>query len=121
MDSLITARERLAFVEQYPYVHGLQARDHLDGIMISEHGVSRLLYLCPQFFNALQSRLKRSVSLSPVIAGQHADITTQGADDLKQISHGPLTQVHMQIADVKDGEFVKCQRQILEGEIIALD
>ena len=114
MDSLIAAREGLAFVEQYPYVHGLQARDHLDGVMIAEHGVSRLLYLCSQFFNALQSRLKRSVSLSPVIAGQHADIKTQGADDLEQMPHGPLAQVHMQIADVKDSELVKCRRQILE-------
>jgi len=89
--------------------------------MIAEHGVSRRCYLCSQFLNALHSRLKRTVSLSPVVAGEHADIKTEGADDLEQMPHGPLTQVHMQIADLKDGELVKCRRQVLEGEIVSPD
>ena len=91
MDSLIAAREGLAFVEQYPYVHGLQARDHLDGSHdCRARRKSASLSLLRNFSTPSMSRLKRSVSLTPVIAGQHADIKTQGADDLEQMPHGPL-------------------------------
>src|SRR5579863_1800097 len=111
MDALIAPREGLGFVEQYPDVHRLQAWDHLDGVMISEYGVGRPLDQGSQFCDTLHRRLNRSVSLAPIVAGQHAGIKTQRAYDLDQVPHGPLAEVHMQIADVKDGELVKCRRQ----------
>lgn len=89
--------------------------------MIAEHRVDRRRHARAQRCNAFHGLFDRAIGLPAIVTGQHADVVSQAADDLEQMPHGALAEVDMQIADVKDGEPVKCRRQVAKPGMVALE
>src|SRR5512132_683043 len=74
MDALIPANDRLHFIEQHSDAHFFHARNHADGIMVSEHAVNRTLEVRPYPRQALESSVERPECLSCEVTRQNTDV-----------------------------------------------
>src|ERR1035437_6741205 len=107
INPLIAARDRLALIEQHPYSHGFQPRNHLDRVMIAEHAINWSIEMGSHSCDAVQGCRERSKSFAPKVAGQNTQVVTQTISELHEVSHRALIHVHMHVADVKYGEAIE--------------
>src|SRR5258708_26607731 len=71
--------------------------------------------------DAIQGCLERPKSLAAIVAGQNTYVVSQVTDQLRQVPHGALIQVHMHVAYVQYGEILKRRRQLFKPDVIVPD
>jgi len=56
--------------------------------------------------------------LRPVVSGQHADVVADVAHEFGHASHRRFAHLHMEIADLQNGEAVEGRRQVRRSDAV---
>lgn len=107
IDPLVLTDDCFAFIEQHANAHGFEPRNHLNRIVVAEHGVDWLFQMTSQSRDTIQRGLEGPKSPTPIIASQDTDIVLHAANQLDESVHGNFIHIHVKVANVENGEALK--------------
>jgi hypothetical protein len=121
VDRFTVARNGLALVEQHPDSHFFESGNHANGIVVSQHAIDAAVEAGANPRQAFERGIEWPISRTAIVAGQDAHVIGHTGKKLSQSPHRAFAHLHMQIADMEQGQTVESARQCLHSDVIVPD
>jgi hypothetical protein len=111
MNAGAPALDRFRLVQQHPDAHLLERRHHANRIVLAEYAEDGSFKALMEARHAGKRIRIGSKCLRPLVSGQHADVVAGAAHEFGHASHRRFAHLHMEIADLQNGEALSDRRR----------
>jgi hypothetical protein len=100
VDTLLINGNYFRFIQQHPYPHFFQAREHTDRVVIAQHGIYCILKSGAHESHEFEGFFKGAECFPPIVAREDTDVILDLLEKLNQPPHWVWIHICVQVTEM---------------------